>query len=182
MKKLSKLYLPCRNYVFLSLSFRQQWRLQQANRDVFMLPLHADVQRDVRAVHKIKETPTVTVVASHIVRYFSFGLFPLLSSLCVVVSESEVIEETIHPHTSTPDPRALRPQRQPSGWHDWPNSTSNTHTHTHIHTHIPMTSTPWPPRARQRHTLMLTHFDISLSKEPVCTLPPTTIITINAPL
>lgn len=48
--------------------FRQQWSIQQANRYVFMLTLHADVQRDVSAVHKIEQAPTETVVASQIVR------------------------------------------------------------------------------------------------------------------
>lgn len=32
-----------------------------------MPALHADVLRDVRAMHKIKQTPTETVVASEIV-------------------------------------------------------------------------------------------------------------------
>lgn len=51
-----------------SLFLREQCRLQRANRHVFMLALHADVLRDVRATHKIKQTPTERVVASQIVR------------------------------------------------------------------------------------------------------------------
>lgn len=82
----------------LAFFFRQQWSIQQANRYVFMLTLHADVQRDVSAVHKIKQAPTETVVASQIVRSW----LPPPSSVSVVEWDSEVIEETIHPHTSTP--------------------------------------------------------------------------------
>lgn len=61
-------------------------------------------------------------------------------------------------------------------------------TYARTHTRTLMTSALWPLKARQRHTQLvtlthrLTHFDISLSKEPVCTLPPTTIITFNTPL
>lgn len=156
----------------LALFFRQQWSIQQANRYVFMLTLHADVQRDVSAMRKIEQAPTETVVASQIVRSW----LPPPSSVSVVEWDSEVIEETIHPHTSTPwSPGLWGHSANPAA-----STTGQTVHQKHAHTHDISSLVSVSQTAS--HTLTLTHFDISLSKEPVCALPPTTIITINAPL
>lgn len=160
----------------LALFFRQQWSIQQANRYVFMLTLYADVQRDVSAMHKIEQAPTETVVASQIVRSW----LPPPSSVSVVEWDSEVIEETIHPHTSTPwSPGLWGHSANPAA-----STTGQTVHQKHAHTHDISSLVSVSQTASHTLTLThrLTHFDISLSKEPVCALPPTTIITINAPL
>lgn len=132
----------------LALFFRQQWSIQQANRYVFMLTLHADVQRDVSAMHKIEQAPTETVVASQIVRSW----LPPPSSVSVVEWDSEVIEETIHPHTSTPwSPGLWGHSANPAA-----STTGQTVHQKHAHTHDISSLVSVSQTAS--HTLTLWHF------------------------
>lgn len=115
----------------LSVFFRQQCQLQEANRHVFMLALHADVLRDVRAMHKIKQTPAETLVASEIDVDSSLVVL-YFGSQCLYLYQTERWwrRPSTPTHQPSDPPRAQRPECQPSGQHDWPNSASNTQIHT----------------------------------------------------
>lgn len=150
----------------LALFFRQQWSLQQARRYVFMLTLHADVQRDVRAMHKIKQTPTETLVASQIVR--SSGL-PPPSLVSIVELDSEVIEETIHPHTSTPwSPGLWGHSANPAASMTGQTVTRKTRTHTHDISSLVSVSQTASHTHADTHTQAYTLWHFLVKRTSVC--------------